>query len=316
MPHHLAHALTLVAEQPPALADGQPLLAFCLDGLGYGEGGDHQLRGCELLWLDPGRSTISGQAAPIRWRRLACLRPFVLPGGERALREPRRAALGMLLSAAADGRLLEHPGAAACRSAFAPAEIHLLRAAVASGCNAPLASGGGRLFDALASLLALVQVASYEGEAGLRLQGLASRWQQEHGAGPAWPGAPLLPLRPAGGLPLGQLDWEPLLHHLLAAIAAAEPAGALALLLHQALAEALAATCREATGRAALGPVRCVALSGGCFQNRLLLETTAAALRRSGLQPLWPRQMPCNDGGLALGQLLALRCGLQEISGL
>ncbi|MEB3331722.1 MAG: carbamoyltransferase HypF, partial [Synechococcaceae cyanobacterium] len=258
VPHHLAHALAVLAELPASLADGGALLACCMDGLGYGAGGDHQLRGCELLLLEPGRCSsgtdpisgsappVDGEASPIRWQRLACLRPLLLPGGESALREPRRAALGLLLSGAPDGRLLQHAGAAACRQAFSAEELLLLQAAAASGCNTPRASGGGRLFDALASLLDLVQLASYEGEAGLRLQGLASHWRQRN-PGPAAPlPEPLLPLRPGGGLPLGQLDWQPLLQHMLEAIAAGAPTGALALRFHLALAEAIAIAAREA----------------------------------------------------------------------
>jgi len=91
--------------------------------------------------------------------------------------EPRRVALGLLTEAG----WLEHPGAAACRAAFAPGELPLLLQALAGGCNAPRTSSLGRLFDGAASLLDLVQELSYEGQAGLLLEGLAGRHPPRHG---------------------------------------------------------------------------------------------------------------------------------------
>jgi hydrogenase maturation protein HypF len=161
--HHRAHGLAVVAEHGLAL----PCLALCLDGLGFadeeGHGGssgdgDAALWGCELLRLEP-------QGA----RRLASLRPFPLPGAERAMREPRRSALGLLHAAG----LLGHPGALAVREAFSPEELTLLESALQSGLQAPLTSSAGRLFDAVAALLGLVSVASHEAQAGLALQAAA-----------------------------------------------------------------------------------------------------------------------------------------------
>ncbi|MEX1322916.1 MAG: Sua5/YciO/YrdC/YwlC family protein, partial [Synechococcaceae cyanobacterium] len=291
--HHRAHGLAVAAEHG---LDG-PLLVWAADGLGYGPGPGHQLWGGELLLLDRG-----GVAA-----RLACLRPWALPGGERAMRESRRAALGLLL--AADPALLDHPGAAATRDAFAGDERRLLAAALASGCNAPLSSALGRLFDAIASLLGVVQEQSFEGESGLLLEGLAECCGQgaETEAAVAGAALPLVPLRPAPAgaapdLPLGWLDWEPLLRQLLTARAAGQEAGPLAAGFHAALVESLVAAAERAA--AGSGCPR-VALSGGCFQNARLLEGCIAGLRAAGLEPWWPLQLPCNDGGLALGQLWA-----------
>lgn len=295
--HHHAHGLAVAAEHGLA----GPLLVWAADGLGYGPGPGHQLWGGELLRLDG-----AGGA-----ERLACLRPFPLPGGERAMREPRRAALGLLL--AADPALLQHPGARACREAFSASERQLLAAAVAGGCNAPLSSGLGRLFDAVASLLDVVQEQSYEGESGLLLEGLAQR-RREGAAAEAWGACeaallPLVPapLAPAGagaapGLPLGGLDWEPLLRHLLAARAAGADAASLAAAFHGALVAGLVAAAEQAAARTGC---RRVALSGGCFQNARLLEGCIGGLRAAGLEPWWSVQLPCNDGGLALGQLWA-----------
>ena len=292
--HHLAHGLAVAAEHGLV----GPVLVWAADGLGYGPGPGHQLWGGELLWLEPAATATGGEGG---WRmeRLACLRPWPLPGGALAMQEPRRSALG-LLAAAGWG---DHPGAGATRRAFADADRRLVEQGLQAGVNAPLTSSLGRLFDAAASLLDLVQVLSFEGQAGLLLEGLARRCTPpaDGAEGSWWPSLP--PLRPVPGLPLGWLDWQPLLRELLEGQQAGRPQAQLADRWHRALGEALAAAAAEAAQQR-----RCrqVALAGGCFQNALLLELTADALRRRGLEPFWPEQVPCNDGGLALGQLWAV----------
>jgi hydrogenase maturation protein HypF len=298
--HHRAHGLAVLAEHGLAM----PCLALCLDGLGYADQGGHAeasgaadaaLWGCELLRLE-------AQGA----RRLATLRPFPLPGAERAMREPRRSALGLLQAAG----LLGHPGALAVREAFAPGELTLLESALQSGLQAPLTSSAGRLFDAVAALLGLVNVASHEAQAGLALQAAADRATDPVAA---LAGAYPLPLRP--GAP-ARLDWQPLLRALLDDIAAAEPVALCAARFHNGLVAGLAAAVAALAPPPALdlapGALGPVALAGGCFQNRRLLEGLIAALRARGLRPCWSERLPINDGGLAAGQILALR---HELSG-
>jgi hydrogenase maturation protein HypF len=126
---------------------------------------------------------------------------------------------------------------------------------------------------------------------GLLLEGLALQ------APP--PQVAPMPLLPAAGLALGWLDWQPLLHNLLNAGVAPQEGAAC---IHASLAAGLASAAAEAAGRLS---ATTVLLAGGCFQNRLLLELTATALRGAGLVPRWAEQLPSNDGGLALGQLWA-----------
>ena len=291
--HHRAHGLAVAAEHGLPL----PLLAWTCDGLGFApDAKGHQLWGCELLWLEPDGC-----------QRLAGLRPFPLPGGEAAMRQGWRVALGLL---AASGDPAGDQAPAACRAAAlalaGPEGWALLAAATAAGLQAPLCSSLGRLFDGAAALLEVCQQSSYEGEAGLRLEGLARQALAAHAgvvtvtnAGAAnGVGEPL----PLADLERGWLDWQPLLQRLLADQAAGVPAGRSALALHRSLAEGLGALAAQA---AQVRGCRQVALAGGCFQNALLLELTAAALRRRRLEPFWPEQLPCNDGGLALGQLWA-----------
>jgi hydrogenase maturation protein HypF len=301
--HHHAHGLAVAAEHGLT----GPLLVWAADGLGYGPAdpaaGNHQLWGGELLWLERAEAPVAA-CGELAIERLACLRPWPLPGGERAMAEPRRVALGLL----AEAGWLEHPGAAACRAAFAPEELPLLRQALASGCNAPRTSALGRLFDGAASLLDLVQELSYEGQAGLLLEGLAR--QAPAAADPRAIPAPAPKLAPpspsptpaAAGLPLGWLDWTPLLAALLEGVAAGRPPAQLAAAWHQQLSQTLVALALRAAQERGCAQV---ALAGGCYQNALLLESCIAGLRAGGLAVFWNAHVPCNDGGLALGQLWA-----------
>ena len=285
VPHHHAHAWAVAAEH----GCRGPLLAWAADGLGHGDGDDHCLRGCELLLLQSGQ--------PVR--RLACLRPFPLPGGDRAALEPRRCALGLLHTAG----LLDHPAARPCRDAFTAAATALLLTALDRQLQAPPASSLGRLLDGLAAVMGLLQRQTHEGQAALLLEALAG--QSGNGSGdPATDPLPLaMPLRPAGAGRPPRLDWQPLLQRLLdlrqpQGVSAARQA----LSIHRSVALSLVRVARRAAVRHGC---RQVALGGGCFQNALLLAGCRRGLTDLGLEPLWSQQMPANDGGLALGQLWA-----------
>ncbi|MFM7170971.1 MAG: carbamoyltransferase HypF [Cyanobium sp.] len=301
VPHHLAHGLAVGAEhglQPP-------FLVVACDGLGLADpnrpAGEERLWGGELLWVEGWRE------GDLAWQRLAALRPFPLPGGDRASREPRRCGLGLL--AAAGAWALAHPGARDCVEAFPPPERQLLHQALLQGCHTPTTSSLGRLLDGCVSLLGLAQILSYEGEGGVR-------WQRAAAGGRANPMALsppaepwILPLRPSrpgepGPLPLGRWDWEPLLGSLLADRAAGgDPALAAWQLERAIIAGIVEGDCAAAT----FTGCRVVALAGGCFQNRSLLEGCLQGLRQRCLTPHWGERVPCNDGGLALGQAWAVQ---------
>jgi hydrogenase maturation protein HypF len=301
VPHHLAHGLAVGAEHGLR----PPFLALACDGLGLADpgrpDGEERLWGGELLWV---KGFTEGG---LDWERLAALRPFPLPGGERASREPRRCALGLL--AASGAWALAHPGAGSMLEAFSLQERSLLLQGLAQGSLAPLTSSLGRLLDGLVSLLQLAQILSYEGEGGLRWQGAAARGRAQleaRGASPElWP-FPLESASPGDPvpLPLGRWDWEPLLAVLLADRAADGDPTRAAWQLERAIVTGLV---EGACAAAASTGSRQVALSGGCFQNRSLLEGCLRGLRQRGLTPLWNEQVPCNDGGLALGQAWAVQ---------
>lgn len=274
VPHHLAHVVAGVAEHGIEL----PVLGVACDGGGHGD--DGTIWGGEFLLVERHA-----------WRRVARLRPFPLPGGEAAMREPRRAALGLLF--AAFGAAAFERTELAPLAAFTGAELGVLRTMLLRGVNAPLTSSVGRLFDAFAALAGLVQRASHEGEAAARLEGLVP--QGCAAAGYSFPlrDGPSQGARDAA--PLIEIDWQPALETALADLATGSGAGAVATAFHAGLARAIAAVASR------VGEPR-VLLTGGCFQNARLTELAVAALREANREPHWHARVPPNDGGLALGQ--------------
>ncbi|MGO9514781.1 MAG: carbamoyltransferase HypF [Steroidobacteraceae bacterium] len=266
--HHVAHASAVAGEYPSEA----PLLCFAWDGVGLGA--DRTLWGGEALLGRPGA-----------WMRVASMRPFRLPGGERAAREPWRTALGVCWEVG----LAWPEGASLC----APAPLGLLRAAWERGVNAPTTTSVGRLFEAAAALLGVCRHASYEGEGPMRLEALCDDAAASRAAG-----SPVaLPLEiDAGGI--WRSDWAPLLPALLDI--RASPA-ARAALFHASLAHAL---CKQALAVRRQSGVARVALSGGVFQNRVLTEQAEALLSAEGFEVLIPQRLPVNDAAISFGQLI------------
>jgi len=263
--HHHAHVLSCLADndlQPP-------VLGVCWDGTGYGL--DGTIWGGEFL-----------RVTPTGFERVVHLRPFRLPGGGLAVREPRRAALGLLyecLGADAFTRTETHT-----LQAFTEIETRMLHHMMVHNINSPWTSSVGRLFDAVASLLNLRQQAGFEGQAAMEVE-FAS-------------GAPLTDEAYELELSAGILDWTPLLHDLLFDLDEKRPTAIIAAKFHHALANSIVAVATQ------VGEQR-VALTGGCFQNKYLTECAVHRLRTNGFQPYWHQQVPPNDGGLALGQIAA-----------
>jgi len=201
------------------------------------------------------------------------------------MREPRRAALGLLYEAFGEDAFAMT--ALAPVAAFTPAERSVLRAQLERRVNAPVTSSAGRLFDAFAALCGLRQRASYEGQAAAALE-----WAAEgHASSQRYEFA----LREVGKDEALIVDWQPALEASLADLRAGSQAGAVSAAFHAGLAAVIAAVAQR-TGE------HCVVLSGGCFQNARLTETTVTALRAVGCKPAWHRRVPPNDGGIALGQ--------------
>jgi len=279
--HHLAHVLACLLEnQHPA----NGVLGVAWDGTGYGE--DGTIWGSEFLLLRDNRA-----------HRFARLRPFRLAGGDAAIRDPRRGALA-LLHEANDHRFM----AIAHELGFSTDDGLVLRIMLTRGLNSPVTSSAGRLFDAVGALLHLGRHNHFEGQTPLAVEAAASS------AGSTGPVLPLS-IRPlsAGSGATQELDWRPLLEALLDQRKRGAPDAVLAAGFHRALAQAITDVARTAD-------VNTVALTGGCFQNTLLLDLTTRELRDAGFTVLTHRALPPNDGNIAAGQALGALWGLTSVT--
>lgn len=268
--HHDAHVSACMAEHG---LQGD-VLGIAWDGAGLGT--DHTLWGGEFF-----------RAGEDSCERIAHLRPFPLPGGEKAIKEPRRAALG-LLYALFHSDLFAKTDLAPI-AAFNQEALSILRKMLERGLNAPLCSSAGRLFDAVASLLGLCQTSSFEGQAAMALEFSCL----DHASELSYP---FRLIEQAANLTL--IDWQPMILALLQERAQNLPPGFLAAKFHNTLADMIVTLAQKY-------PLKRVVLSGGCFQNKHLSERAIERLRQEGFQPFWHKTVPPNDGGLALGQIVA-----------
>jgi hydrogenase maturation protein HypF len=263
--HHHAHVAAVAAEHG---LDGD-VLGVSWDGGGLGP--DGTLWGGEFLL-----------ASERNYKRVASFRPFRLPGGEKAGREPRRAAMGVLYEFL--GEDLFRLGIPSVRS-YTQEEWPLIRAMLIKNVNSPVTSSAGRLFDAVSSIIGLRQKSTYDGQAALELEFAADPGCEE-----VYPFQ--ISMEKDGML---RLDWGPILCEVLNDFSAGVPAGIISARFHNALAELIVSVARSAGERR-------VALAGGCFQNRLLLERAARRLEQEGYWVYWNRRIPAGEDGLSLGQ--------------
>jgi hydrogenase maturation protein HypF len=266
--HHHAHFAACLAENQ---VQGTAL-GVVWDGTGHGADG--------TIW---GGEFLLGDASAVQ--RVAHVRPFRLPGGDACAREPRRVALALLLQAFGAAALAWEDLAAV--ASFSAAERALLATMLARRVNAPSSSSIGRLFDGMAALTGLAQRCSFEGQAAMALQFAAEAAGTESGSYP-------LPLSGAG--PPYRLDWQPMIAAVVEDVRRRIDPGIIAARFHNALIDGLADVARR------IGQPR-VALSGGCFQNRLLVERATGRLRAERFEVILHAKVPSNDGGISLGQV-------------
>ncbi|MGN7510897.1 carbamoyltransferase HypF [Aeromonas salmonicida] len=269
--HHHAHLLAVMAEHDIT----GPVLGVAFDGTGLGN--DGTLWGGELLIAD-----VQG------FERIAHLKPFKLIGGEAAIREPVRQLLGLLFETygVEQIRALDIP----LVSKLPPERICNLHQLWCLGRNAPYTSSIGRLFDAVAALLGLIDAPDYEGEAGLLLEAAALQLAPNE-----------LPFPLAFGLhqsaerPL-HIEWAELLNLLISEQSNGTSTASLAAGFIRAISDLVVALAERFPGYP-------VALGGGVFQNRVLMDTLIPGLEAAGRQVLTSETLPLNDGGIAAGQL-------------
>jgi hydrogenase maturation protein HypF len=267
--HHYAHILACMADNQ---IEG-PLLGVAWDGSGYGT--DRTVWGGEFLAVDNGS-----------YRRVAYLMPFQLPGGDAAVKEPRRSAAGVTFELCADSysiwrRMLSG-------ESFSDSEADIVWKMLMQKLNSPVTSSIGRLFDAVAALTGLSQKCTFEGEAAMLLefatdnQAISSSY-------------PFELRRQSEGY---KIDWRLTILAILHDVHEACATATIAAKFHNTLVELIVEVARRVR-------LRNVALSGGCFMNKYLTERAIIRLRANGFVPYWHNQIPTNDGGIAVGQLKA-----------
>jgi len=271
--HHHAHAVACMVEHGLLERD---VLGVIFDGTGFGT--DGTIWGGEIL-----------HASMSACRRVASLDLFALPGGEAAIHEPNRIALGLLAESLGSTGI---PAWLLDRLELSQAHARVLLTMIERRMHAPQTSSVGRLFDAVAALLLKAKKVSYEGEAAVRLEDAV-----DPGVESAYHIVARLDER---GVERG--DWRPLIRSLVDDISAGVAVGVCAARFHNALACWSAVIAESA-------PCEHVVLGGGCFQNGHLTRRTRAALEQLGKKVHVPSRIPANDGGLAVGQLAVAMAG-------
>lgn len=278
--HHYAHVLACMAENGVKA----PVLGVAWDGSGWGP--DGTVWGGEFLKIDE-----------YGYARVTRLRPMRLVGSERAVREPRRCGLSVLFETLGE-QIFERDGFGGgfdeglnSIHAFSASDLKIVAAMLRQGLNSPWTSSAGRLYDAVASLIGVRQISRYEGQAAMELEWLAMQ-STDGGV------YDFEITRPANNGDPAELDWVPMVRGVLADLVRKAKPESMARKFHNTLAEMIVRVAGEHRGLP-------VALSGGCFQNRLLTELTVARLEADGVKVYWHQRVPPNDGGIALGQVMA-----------
>jgi len=276
--HHHAHVASCMAEEGIA----QEVLGICWDGTGYGN--DGTIWGGEFLVTDG-----------LDYRRFAHLNLFALPGGESAIKEPRRSALGLLFKLC-DGNWQEYKDLPSIKT-FSPQELLILHRMIKQKINSPLTSSMGRLFDGIASLLGLCHQASFEGQAAMALEYkisdelILAPYDYE-----------IIPEK------VLSIDWTDIVKGVIADIRGGKNATMISTRFHLTLIKIIIDIAHQANNPN-------IVLTGGCFQNKWLLENAVNRLKQEGFTPYWHKQIPANDGGISLGQMFVAARRLENVSG-
>lgn len=288
--HHHAHIASVMAEAIVAdqLTTDARVLGIAFDGTGAGT--DGTIWGGEFLVASLGG-----------FERAAYLRTWALPGGAASVRDARRNAFALL----SELGLLEHPGAERLLGGLDEQTRSVTATMIERGINSPRTSSMGRLFDVAAAILGICGQATYEGEPAIELE--AAAWRALGGKTVRLDGNHAGVFTSADDSPI--LDPQPLIEALLNGIEAGAPADRLALDFHVAIACASAHVACEICEREGLDTV---ALSGGVFMNRLLLQLLTHELKDAGLAVLVPHAVPVNDGCIAYGQAAIARACLAQ----
>jgi hydrogenase maturation protein HypF len=282
--HHHAHIAGCMAENGVPL-NAPPVLGIAIDGLGYGD--DGTIWGGEFLWAD-----YRG------YRRVAAFKPVAMIGGVQAIREPWRNTYAHLVAGMGWAQFVERFSALELYRYLMTKPLATIDRMLETGLNVPSASSCGRLFDAVAAALGLcADRALFEGQGAMELEALAEPRLSDTEP----PYSFTITGQAASGLLY--LDPLPMWGGLLEDLGSSTPVARMASRFHYGLAGAIRDMVARIRGTTtADAPPNTIALSGGCFQNKLLLEEVVRLLEADGLKCLIHTKVPTNDGGLALGQ--------------
>jgi hydrogenase maturation protein HypF len=275
--HHYAHVLACMAENEIL---GETVLGIAWDGSGYGL--DGTIWGGEFL-LIPAIESLNLKSEKKPFQRVAHLHPFPLPGGDLAIKEPRRSALGLLYEAFGDQLFVEKQFQPLLR-AFSDQELAVLSKMLSNQLNTPLTSSMGRLFDGIAALTNLCQIASFEGQAAMQLEFIIDRFLTEKSY-------PLI-------FQNNQIHWRSMLLAILDDVTNKVSVDIISAKFHNTLIDMIVSITQQIK-------VEKIVLTGGCFQNKYLTEKAIAKLRTAGFHPYWHYRVPPNDGSIALGQAIS-----------
>ncbi|MGG6293947.1 carbamoyltransferase HypF [Leptolyngbya sp. AN02str] len=269
--HHHAHILAAMAEHQLTGS----VLGIAWDGSGYGL--DGSIWGSEILHI-----------RDLSVQRVAHLRPFPLLGGNAAIKEPRRSAIGLLYEVFGND-VFDRQDLAPIH-ACSIQELRIFRSMLNQGLNTPATSSMGRLFDAIASLTGLLQYTQFEGQAAMAIESAIAQPNSDTAYTFAMQSGP-------GAIDI--MDWKPMVTQILEDMVLHIPISQIATKFHNTLVHLIVHMAQQ------IGEHR-VVLSGGCFQNKYLLERTIQSLTAHGMEVHWPQTIPSNDGGIALGQIMAV----------
>ena len=271
--HHHAHIASCMAEHR---LDGR-VIGVAWDGTGFGT--DGTIWGGEFLAADY-----------LGFDRCARLRPVLLAGGDSGVREPWRVARSYLLDAF--GAIPNTPRWSAMAT---PQRLRVIDTMLTRRVNTIPTSSAGRLFDAVASLIGLRHAVSFEGQAAMMLEAVADAHPD--------PAPDPYDFALTGASPV-DVDFRPMIRQMVAGLEAGQPHSHIAARFHHTLVAAIVEVCRRMRSDLQLHRV---CLSGGCFQNALLLAGCLQSLRQDGFEVFSHREVPANDGGISLGQA-AIAC--------
>ena len=275
--HHYAHILSCMVDN--GLDLDEPVLGIAWDGTGYGL--DGTIWGGEFLAVNSNG-----------FERVAHLRTFRLPGGERAIKEPSRIAIALLYEIYGEELFTDLDLARLpCIETFERQELNILRTMLKNSINAPATSSMGRLFDGVASILGICQQVSYEGQAAMELEYAIAISTDTYSF------ELIQPAVTATNPPI-IIDWREIIKAIALDINKQVSIAEISAKFHNTLIEIIVAVAKQIDRQQ-------IVLTGGCWQNKYLIEKAIASLRQENLIPYWHHQIPCNDSGIAVGQIVA-----------